>query len=278
MKHIKKLPPDRLAVLEKISDYERLGGDYFFRDVEDDPPSEILMPSDVDYLHSTTKFKVNGFLSRGVEWACKNICKSKFNITIHGSENLKNLTGGAIFTSNHFSVTENLAVKLAGERAPGKHRMYKLVREGNYFMPGFIGWLLKYCDTLPLSSNLLTMKMLDEAISQILKNGDFILVYPEQAMWWNYKKPRPYKIGAYYYAAKNDVPIVPCFVTLHAKDARYDMLPDNLRYEIHIMPLIYPQKDVRHHSDAQRMLEENLRLCRETYERVYGEKLEYIRP
>lgn len=275
MKRKTELPTDREAVLKKIRDYEKLGGDYFFCDVEQDPPARTLMPSDVDYLHSTAKFKLNGFFSRGVEWVCKNVCKSKFDITVHGGENLKDLTGGAIFTSNHFSVTENLAVKLAGEKAPGKHRMYKLVREGNYFMPGVIGWLLKYCDTLPLSSNLLTMKMLDGAISQILKNGDFILVYPEQAMWWNYQKPRPYKIGAYYYAAKNNVPIVPCFVTLHAKDPEFDMLPDNIRYEIHIMPPIYPRGDVRAHIEAERMLAENARACKEVYERVYGKELVY---
>lgn len=276
MKRINELSPDRLAVLEKINNYEKLGGDYFFCDVEDDPPCRTLMPSDVDYLHKTFKFKFNGFFSRGVEWFCKEACKSKYEIRICGEENLKDLTGGAIFTSNHFSVTENIAVKLAGEKAPGKHRMYKLVREGNYFMPGVIGWLLKYCDTLPLSSNLMTMKMLDDAISKILKNGDFLLIYPEQAMWWHYQKPRPYKIGAYYYAAKNDVPIVPCFVTLHAKDPNYDILPDNVRYEIHIMSPIYPQKDIRPHFEAQRMREENARLCREMYEKVYGKKLEYI--
>ncbi len=270
----KELPPDRAAVLEKIREYEAKGGECFFCDVEDDPPSRTLTPQDVDYLHESVRYKVNGFFSRGVESLYKGYCKRKFRITVTGEENLAKITGGAVFTSNHFAVTENLAVKIAAEKAPGSHRMYKLVREGNYFMSGMIGWLLKYCDTLPLSSSMATMRMLDRAISQILRRGDFVLIYPEQAMWWNYTKPRPYRIGAYYYAAKNSVPVVPCFVTLHPKREGEEMLPDNIAYSMHILPPIYPDADLKVRDAADRMLEENARLCREVYACVYGETVD----
>lgn len=275
MKQKQQLPSDRLAIIKKMREYEALGGEHFFCDVENDPPSRTLKPSDVDYLHRTWKFKINGFLCHRAETICKIVCKHKFDITVKGAKNLKNITGGAIFTSNHFSVTENLAVKLAGEKAPGHHRMYKLVREGNYFMPGIIGWLLKYCDTLPLSSSIGTMRLLDRAVKKILSNGGFILVYPEQAMWWYYQKPRPYRIGAFYYAAQNGVPVVPCFVTIHPKKPGYDMLPDNVKYTIHVLPPIYPDSNVKPRDDAKRMMSENARLCQKKYEEVYGIKLQY---
>ncbi len=263
------LPPDRIEVVKKIKEYEALGGDYFFCDVENDPPSRTLMPEDVDYLHKTLRFKINGILARNVENVCMYVCKHKYDITVSGAENLKDISGGAIFTSNHFSVTENLAVKLAGKKAPKKRRMYKLVREGNFFMPGTIGWLLKYCDTLPLSKNLGTLKLLDKAISQILAEGNFILIYPEQAMWWHYPKPRPYKIGAYHYAAKNNVPIVPCFVTMHKKDENLPILPNNVKYAMHILKPIYPDKTKNVRQEAYRMMNENAELCRKTYEKYY---------
>ncbi len=273
MKKTESLPPDRIAVLAKIKEYESKGGECFFYDVEDDPPSRTLLPADVDYLHDTAKFKINGFFARKIEWLSKIFCKRKYRITISGTENLKQINGGAIFTSNHFAITENLAVKLAAEQAPGHHRMYKLVREGNFFMSGIVGWLLKYCDTLPLSSSLATQKLLDKAITKILNNGDFILVYPEQSMWWNYQKPRPYRIGAYHYAAKNNVPVVACFITLHPKDKRDSMLPDNIRYLVHILPPIYPDKSLKVRENAERMREQNAKLCREVYEKVYGKAL-----
>lgn len=71
MKRKTELPADREAVLKKIRDYEKLGGDYFFCDVEQDPPARTLMPSDVDYLHSTAKFKLNGFSVEALNGSAK---------------------------------------------------------------------------------------------------------------------------------------------------------------------------------------------------------------
>ena len=275
MKKTSQLSPDRIKVLERISEYEKKGGDYFFENVEDDPPSRTLKPEDVDYLHESFKYKINGFLCRTVERLGKPFVKRKYDISVYGSENLKGIEGGAVFTSNHFAMLENVAVNIAASKANGKHRFYKIVREGNYFMPGVIGWLLKYCDTMPLSSSLDTMKLLDKAIAKILSNGDFILIYPEKAMWWNYQKPRPYKLGAFRYAAKNNVPVVPCFITLHRKDKSREMLPDNVKYNVHIMPPIYPDENLNVKANAVAMLEKNASLTKELYEQVYNKKLEY---
>lgn len=275
MKKKKQLSREKRTVLQKISEYEKLGGEYFFKDVENDPPYQTLTPDKVDYLHKTRKFKINGFFAGITESLCKIFFKKKFKIKIFGEENLKPLNGGAIFTANHFSTTENLAVKLATEKAGKSHRFYKIIREGNYFMKGIIGWLLKYADTLPLSSSISTMKLLDKAIAEILKNSDFILIYPEQAMWWNYQKPRPYRIGAFKYAAKNNVPVVPIFTTLHKKNKNSELLPNNIRYEVHILPLIYPEKDLSVRENAEIMRKKNFEYCKEVYETVYKKELLY---
>ena len=37
-------------------------------------------------------------------------------------------------------------------------------------------------------------------------------------MWWNYRKPKPLKKGAYTFAAKNHVPVLPCFITMEDSD------------------------------------------------------------
>ena len=119
------------------------------------------------------------------------------------------------------------------------------------------------------------MQKLDLAISHILKNGDFVLIYPEQAMWWNYPKPRKYRIGAYHYAAKNKVPIIPCFVTLSKLGTiGKNGFPD-LKYTIHIMKPIYPDENKTVRENAQIMHDYNARLCREKYEEIYGIPLTY---
>ena len=53
-----------------------------------------------------------------------------------------------------------------------------------------------------------------EAIDVLVKKKSYILIYPEQYMWWNYKKPRPFKDGAFRFACKHNCPVVPCFITI----------------------------------------------------------------
>lgn len=269
------LPPDRLKVLARIAEYEQEGGDAFFRDVEDDPPGGILRPGDVDYLHKTAKFRVNGWAARVVEQVYKTVMRREFAIKLRGAEHLRGITGGAIFTSNHFSPAENLTVKLASEQVRPRRRLYKLIKEGNFFAPGLFGFLFRYCDTLPLSSDTATMVKLDRAIREILARGDFILIYPEQSMWWNYRKPRPYKPGAFVFAAKNGVPVVPCFVTLGRKNPAAPDGPDNIAYTSHIGEPIYPDPAVSPRADARRMSAENAAFSRAVYEEVYGEPPTY---
>ncbi|MBR2296452.1 MAG: 1-acyl-sn-glycerol-3-phosphate acyltransferase, partial [Clostridia bacterium] len=237
------LAPDRVEVVEKIKKYEAEGGESFFLDVENDPPSRTIMPDEVDYLNKKLSSKIKCFFARIIEWFAQRVVKKKFDITVEGAENIRDITGGAIITSNHFSIFENLAVKIANEKTKKKHKFWKVIREGNYFMPGIIGFLLKNCRTLPISSNLHTMQKLDKAISTIVKKGDFVLVYPEQAMWWNYKKPRPFKIGAFKIAYKANVPIIPLFISMK-DDTRFDKDGYPIqRHTLHVMEPIFPNKE-----------------------------------
>lgn len=52
----------------------------------------------------------------------------------------------------------------------------------------------------------------------MLSEGNCLLIYPEQSMWWNYRKPKPLKPGAFDMALKNHVPVVPCFITMSDSD------------------------------------------------------------
>lgn len=269
------LAQDRVDVINRISQFEKEGGESFFENAEIDPPSRPILPDEVDYLNKKLSSKIKTFFACIIEWIGKKIMKKKFDITVVGEENIRDIKGGAIITSNHFGFFESLNVKIASEKAKQKHKLYKVVREGNFFMTGLFGFLLKNCRTLPLSSNLHTMKKLDLSISELLKKNNFILIYPEQALWWNYPKPRPYRIGAYHYAAKNNVPVIPCFVTLSKKGTiGKDGFPD-LKYTIHVMKPIYPDPDKKVRDNAREMQAENSRLTFAKYEEVYGVPVTY---
>ena len=269
------LAKDRVEAIERMSTFEKEGGESFFKDVEIDPPTRPILPDEVDYLRKKLTSKIKTFFASIIEWIGKKVLGKKFDITVTGGENIRDIESGAIITSNHFGFFESLNVKIASEKTRKKRKLFKVVREGNFFMTGLFGFLLRNCRTLPLSSNLHTMKKLDEAITEILKKKDFILIYPEQALWWNYPKPRPDRIGAYHYAAKNGVPIIPCFVTLSKKGTTgKDGFPD-LKYTIHVMKPIYPDPTKTVRENAKIMQAENARLTFAKYEEIYGIPVAY---
>lgn len=54
-------------------------------------------------------------------------------------------------------------------------------------------------------------------IKNALDENKLVLIYPEQEMWFNYRKPRPCKRGAYLYAVKFNVPVISLFVEQQVK-------------------------------------------------------------
>lgn len=146
-----------------------------------------------------------------------------------------------------------------------------MIREGNYTnFPGFYGMLMRNCYTFPLSSNRDTMKKFLSSMDTVLQHGDFMLVYPEQSMWWNYRKPKPLKKGAYTFAAKNHVPVLPCFITMEDSDILGDDGFYVQEYTIHIAEPIYPdpQKTQAENVDAMR---QKMLLCGNRFMKSFTE-------
>ncbi len=268
----------RIKVLNKIKEYEKKG--FFNKDVEDDPESIVLKPNKVDYLGeklSTRIFtKIANFVAKN--FYEKEIKKGNFIIKdIVGIENFKTVNSGAIITCNHFSVYDNYAIyRSIRKELPKGHQLYKVIREGNYTnFKGFFGFLFRHCNTLPLSSDVNTMKKFMKAVSTLLKRGEKILVYPEQAMWWNYKKPRPMQNGAFKLAVKNSVPIIPAFITMDETD-KLDKDGFNIQaYTVWFLPAIFPKNDLNVNENVDFLKEENYRVWKELYESVYNTKLSY---
>ena len=268
---------DRLAVLEKIAEYERTGR--FDVDVEDDPESRVLLPDEIEYLNKGVWGAVQRKAAFLAAYAFFGIAQMKKQIILHkpvGVEHLTQVEGGAIITCNHFNPLDSFVMQRVFDASHHKKRMYRIIREGNYTsFGGFYGFLMRHCNTLPLSSNMETMKKLLRAVSTALEEGNCILIYPEQSMWWNYRKPKPLKSGAFDMAVKNRVPVVPCFITL--KDSKYigaDGFPVQ-EYTPHIGKPIYPDETLGRFAAREKLRDENYAFFKETYEAFYGIPLTY---
>ncbi len=270
---------DRVEILKKIEEYERTGR--FDEDVEEDPPSRMLMPDEIDYLkkNMTDRIKTKLAYTMARKFVYGLLDQKKLIIKeIKGIENFKALDSGAVITCNHFNAFDSFAIQLAYEAAEQPNRkFYRVIREGNYTsFPGFYGFLMRNCNTLPLSSNRATLLKFSKATDQLLKDGNFVLIYPEQSMWWNYRKPKPLKSGAYMFAAKNGVPVLPCFITMKDSDIMGEDGFYVQEYTIHVAPPIYPQKELSYRQNIEYMMQKNYDIWKHIYETEYQIPLEYI--
>ena len=194
---LSKISPERLAVIKRISEYEKAG--HFDQPVELDPESMELLPDKVDYLCKKFSSKCKRRIANTIaDRYFKGLIKKDVLVIdgVTGKENLSVLKNGTVITCNHFSPMDNYIVFHCIRKFLPKKYLYKIIREGNYTnFKGLHGFFFRHCNTLPLSRNRRTMINFTSAVNELLKRGESVLVYPEQEMWWNYRKLRPFKVG-----------------------------------------------------------------------------------
>ena len=274
----KKRAADRVAIVKKIREYEL--AKRFDEDVEDDPPSKVLNPEDIDYFRRNPIKKLLTKIAFGLARKKVNsLIKEKKLIIkeMRGIEHFRNLNSGAVITCNHFNAFDSFAIQLVYDAAnKPKRTFYRIIREGNYTsFPGFYGFIMRNCNTLPLSSNYETMKKFMKSTNKLLQKGHFVLVYPEQSMWWNYRKPKPLKNGAYSFAAKNNVPVLPCFITMRDSDIMDDDGFFVQEYTVHISEPLYPDPSLPYKANVEKLRQQNYKLWKDIYEKEYQMPLIY---
>ena len=267
----------KLLLLERIADLEKK--QLWYLDVEDDPETYPLMPDKVDYLNEKLSSRImNRIANRaGEKFFDGLIANGQLKIKeIRGIENFTAVEGGKLVTCNHFSVGDNYAVWVALREHMGGKLLYKVIREGNYTNPPKpFGMMMRHCNTLPLSSQAATMRKFLKAVKVLLGRGETILIYPEQGMWWNYRKPRPMQEGAFDLAVLNKTPIVPIFITMEDTDTMDgDGFPVQA-FTVHILPAIYPDETLPRAERKNKMRQENYDAWVKTYEEFYQKPLVY---
>lgn len=269
--------PHKLELLRRIAELEKK--EQWYLDVEDDPETYPLMPDQVDYLNEKLSSKIKNRIANvfGARFFDKMIAQRQLIIKeVRGIENFTAVKGGKIVTCNHFSVGDNYAVWVALRDCMGGKMLYKVIREGNYTNPPKpFGLFMRHCNTLPLSSRKATMVKFMKAVAQLLERGETILIYPEQGMWWNYRKPRPLQEGAFSLAVRNKTPVVPVFITMEDSDV---LDADGFyvqEYTLHILPAIYPDETLSRMEAKSDMKRRNYEAWVKTYEEFYQKPLRY---
>lgn len=223
---------------------------------------------------------------RTTRYAFKNLVARKF-VTVYeewlnrhtqyvGLEKIRNISTGAIVTSNHFNHLENMTVFTAMRRA-GHRRTYAVSEDTNLDMGGFIGFFMRNFDTIPITKDHHYLSTEFPAIiDQLLAKGRFILIYPEEQMWFNYRRPRPEKHGAFDFAAAAGVPVIPCFVEMvdtgkpEPKNEQFTIV----HYIMHILDPIYPDPNLSVEENSKRMRAIDHQEKVDAYQTIYGRKID----
>lgn len=251
----------------------------FYNKVETDDPeltkkeTAKLMRRFV-FVHRTPAYAWNNWLARCVtDTVSRKINRETEYI---GLENIQNIRTGAVVTSNHFNPLDNTAIRETLKQV-GRKRLYIVSQETNFAMKGLIGFLMNYMDTIPIwkSDRNYMAHEFENMVGKVLKKNRFLLIYPEQEMWFNYRKPRPPKRGAYYYAAKYHVPVISCFVEIRDCDEKENEEFYKTRYIVHVLPAIYPDPELGVRENSIHMMKQDYEQKKEAYEKAYGKKLDY---
>ena len=268
---------ERLAVIENIK--KAVSNKTFNVKVENDDPvvtdeqrEDIVLNYDIFY-HSLSK-KIKRILARRI---VNNYTKF-FNgdTEIVGIDKLKDIKGGAIITCNHFNVMDSTIIRKLMIDLKKEKKLAIVIEESNIFLPGKFNLLTNNCNTIPLSSSRLYMKnKFYPAMEKRLNDGDWILIYPEEEMWFNYKKPRPLKPGAYHFAIKYNVPIISCFIEMREKDEYDDNGFRKIKFILHIMGVIKPEENSSNRELKEKLMNEDYRFKVKAFEQAYGKKLNY---
>ncbi len=263
---------ERLAVIDNIR--AALESNDSFRKVELHDP--VITTEDIkrviepfDNKRTRPFSKLRAFAARIIaERMTKN---ANTDTKIVGEEKLTSIKGGAILTSSHYSVIDSTLPRLVAYKAGKRKKFHIMVQESNIFMNGLFGFLMRNANTLPVSRSPSYMaKNLKPAIKDLLGRGDFILIYPEAEMWFNYKKPRDHRDGAYHYAAEFGVPVIPCFVEMQNLDKTDELGFYKVKRTLHILDPIFPDHTLSVRENRDIMRARDMELRRECYERVYG--------
>lgn len=229
-----------------------------------------------EYLENRKKisFKSKNEIARSIiSVATKALHK---DTEIVGIENAEGIKTGAIITSNHFNPLDTTIIQKLIKKL-GKRKLYIVTQVTNLAMDGAVGFMMNYSDTIPIDKDQANYmgRYFPSILKERLNKKHFILIYPEEEMWFNYRKPRTLKPGAYYFAARNNVPVISCFTEMIDTDEEDNKEFYKVKYVLHVLPPIYPDPKLSPKENSIIMMEKDYTQKKDAYEKAYGKKLDY---
>ena len=88
------------------------------------------------------------------------------------------------------------------------------------------------------------MAKFQQAIADVLKQGDWLHFFPEGSMWFYYPDIRPLKKGVFKYAVRFDKPVIPLAFSFRPRTGIYKLFGKNPLVDLHIGEPLYADKSL----------------------------------
>ena len=198
------------------------------------------------------------------------LVKIIYHLKIKGKENLKLVKNtGVVGICNHSQYTDLFISKRVFY-----HKKFYMTAAVFNNKKGLGGNVLRCLGMLPITrtNSLQARRKFDNAVKKVLDEKSAVMFYPERAMWKNYRKPRPFFKGAFYYAVKNNVPVLPMIVLFRPTNKWNKFWGRKNKLTVKILPPLYAKPELSERENVEYLKEKAQYLYNQEYEKFYGIK------
>lgn len=189
-----------------------------------------------------------------------------FNLRVYGRKNLKKVKKQGYFTvMNHCSYLDSLILR----QVLRCKKSYLTVAPHNC-KSGFAGLSLRAGGIIPIPEKISAMNNFQNAIHTIIDKKGVVHFYAEKAMWMHYPKPRPFKKGAFMYAAMEKAPIVPIYIRWTKSKGIRKAFGFKDDATVIVLDPIYPNKDVSVRENTLNLQHETQKAFINEYRRYFN--------
>lgn len=178
-----------------------------------DDGKEHKLPNDYCWIRKDFRSKLLSALiySAAVLFA-NTYCRFFQHVHIVGAKKLRRQKGGFFLYGNH---TQPVGDVFNPARCCFPKRIYTVVSAANMDLP-VIGKILPFLGALPLPQSIAGMRSFNSAVSERVKTGHPVIIYPEAHQWEYYTDIRPFTEASFKYPVKLDAPVY-CMTTTYQK-------------------------------------------------------------
>ena len=201
-------------------------------------PCKFEITEDYKFVHDNFLFNTCSNLLYMIAYPLLTfINKFFFGFKIEGKENIENIDTGKITVSNHIHPMDCTMVGLGN--FPNKTFYTSL--ETNFKIP-VVRRIIKLLNAIPIPKDIKYTKKFMESIDTLLQNKKTIHFYPEGSLWPYHDKIRHFKNGAFDFAVRNNVPIVPMVFKYSKPNYISNLIKSKPDIKLVILEPVYPNK------------------------------------